>query len=142
MKLATLKDGTRDGRLAVVSTDLSRAAAADGIAPTLQKALDDWDSVAPALQRLSASLDDGKAAGAIPFDPRQAMAPLPRAYQWADGSVFKNHGQLMQKAFDTENKLPFREDEPLMYQGASDEFIGPCDDIVTADEAWGIDFEG
>jgi fumarylacetoacetate (FAA) hydrolase len=142
MKLATLKDGTRDGRLVVVSRDLSMAMAAEGIAPTLQRALDDWEAVAPALQQVSQRLNGGRAAEAFPFDARNAMAPLPRAYQWVDGSVYKNHGQLMQKAFDVENKLPFREDEPLMYQGGSDEFIGPCDDIVTVDEAWGIDFEG
>jgi fumarylacetoacetate (FAA) hydrolase len=141
MKLATLRNGTRDGRLAIVSRDLKRAVFADTIAPTLQRALDDWDRLAPDLRKLSDSLNDGRTTG-FAFDQREAMAPLPRAYQWADGSVFKNHGQLMQKAFDTENKLPFREDEPLMYQGASDEFIGAADDIVTVDEGWGIDFEG
>src|SRR3954471_16937209 len=141
MKLGTLKDGTRDGKLVVVSRDLAKAVAAHDIAPTLQRALDDWQRAEPALRELAQRLEGGKAPGAFAFDARNMMAPLPRAYQWVDGSVFKNHGQLMQKGFDTENKVAFRDDQPMMYQGASDEFIGPCDDFVTVDEAWGIDFE-
>jgi len=141
MKLGTLKDGTRDGRLVVVSRDLTKAVVAQDIAPTLQRALDDWKRAEPALRKLAQDLEQGKARDAFPFEPKNMMAPLPRAFQWVDGSVFKNHGQLMQKAFDTENKVAFREDRPMMYQGASDEFIGPCDDFVTVDEAWGIDFE-
>ncbi|MCC6472939.1 MAG: fumarylacetoacetate hydrolase family protein [Burkholderiales bacterium] len=142
MKLATLKDGSRDGRLVVVSRDLSRVCPADAIAPTLQRALDDWEGAAPALAELYERLNRDAAPHAQLFDPRRAMAPLPRAYQWIDGSVYKNHGELMQKAFEVENTLAFREDEPLMYQGGSDDFLGPCDDIVVADEALGVDFEG
>ena len=142
MKLATLKNGSRDGRLVVVSRDLATACAAEGIAATLQQALDNWSNSAGALRHLYESLNRGAAGGAFAFDPRSAMSPLPRAYQWVDGSVYKNHGELMKRAFDTENKVPFREDEPMMYQGGSDDFIGPCDDIPAVDEAWGIDFEG
>jgi fumarylacetoacetate (FAA) hydrolase len=142
MKLATLKDGTRDGRLVVVSRDLSRACGAQDIAPTLQRALDEWDRCAPALETLSSALNRGEAAGTFPFDPRQAAAPLPRAYQFADGSGYMHHGKLMMRAFDTENKIDFPQNEPLVYQGCSDTLIGPCDDIEVADESWGIDFEG
>jgi fumarylacetoacetate (FAA) hydrolase len=141
MKLGTLKDDTRDGKLVVVSRDLTKAVAAQDIAPTLQRALDDWQRAEPALRELAQRLEAGKTPGAFAFDAKNMMAPLPRAFQWVDGSVFKNHGELMRKAFDTEHKITFREDRPLMYQGASDEFIGPCDDFVTVDEAWGIDFE-
>ena len=139
MKLATLKDGSRDGRLAVVSRDLATACSAQAIAPTLQGALDDWDRAAPALEALSNQLNRGQAAGVFPFDPRQAAAPLPRAYQFADGSGYMHHGKLMMRAFDTENKIGYPEHEPLMYQGCSDNLIGPCDDVELADEAWGID---
>jgi fumarylacetoacetate (FAA) hydrolase len=141
MKLGTQKDGTRDGTLVVVSRDLTRAVAAQDVAPTMQRALDDWPRAEPALRRLSEQLESGKAAGAFAFDSHKMMAPLPRSYQWIDGSVFKNHGELMKKAFDTDNKVSFPEGRPMMYQGASDEFIGPTDDFVTVDEAWGIDFE-
>src|SRR4051812_31447291 len=141
MKLGTLKDGTRDGKLVVVSRDLTKTVAAQDIAPTLQRALDDWKSAEPALRALAERLEKGSAPTAFAFDPTKMMAPLPRAYQWIDGSVFKNHGELMKKAFDTENKVSFPEDRPMMYQGASDEFIGPTDDFVTVEEAWGIDFE-
>ncbi len=142
MKLATLKDGTRDGRLVVVSRDLSLACGAQDIAPTLQRALDEWNRCAPALETLSSSLNRGEAAGAFPFDPRRAAAPLPRAYQFADGSGYMHHGKLMMRAFDTENKIGYPEHEPLMYQGCSDSLIGPCEDVELADESWGIDFEG
>ncbi len=143
MKLATLKDGTRDGQLVVVSRDLGRAVAATGIAPTLQAALDDWPRIAPRLSELSVALDagDGGSRHAIAFDARQAHSPLPRAYQWADGSAFVNHVELVRKARGATMPPEFWTD-PLMYQGGSDSFIGPCEDIVLADEAWGIDFEG
>jgi fumarylacetoacetate (FAA) hydrolase len=141
MKLGTLKDGTRDGRLVVVSRDLKNAVAAQDIAPTLQRALDDWKSAEPALRALAERLEKGSAPGAFAFDPAKMMAPLPRSHQWIDGSVYQNHGELMKKAFDTENKVSFPQGRPMMYQGASDEFIGPTDDFVTVDEAWGIDFE-
>ena len=142
MKLATLKDGTRDGRLAVVSKDLKMACSAQAVAPTLQRALDDWDRARPALEELSSRLNQGKATDASPFDTKRAAAPLPRAYQFADGSGYMHHGELMKRAFDTENKIGFPEDQPLMYQGCSDSLIGPCDDVELADESWGIDFEG
>jgi fumarylacetoacetate (FAA) hydrolase len=142
MKLATLKDGTRDGRLVVVSRDLSTAAGAEAIAPTLQRALDDWERAAPALEELSSRLNRDAAADAFFFEPSAVAAPLPRAYQFADGSGYVHHGELMMRAFDTENKIGFPKDQPLMYQGCSDHLLGPCDDIVAADESWGIDFEG
>jgi fumarylacetoacetate (FAA) hydrolase len=142
VKLATLKDRTRDGRLTVVSRDLGSACSAQGIARTLQQALDDWDAAAPALAELYARLNRGEVPQSFAFDPRLAMAPLPRAYQWLDGSGYRHHGELMMKAFDSANKIGFPEDDPLIYQGGSDALLGPCDDIEVADEAWGIDFEG
>ncbi|BDT60644.1 fumarylacetoacetate hydrolase [Massilia varians] len=140
MKLATLKDGTRDGMLAVVSRDLKTAHVADGIAPTLQAALDDWAFIAPQLADLYLLLNEGQARRAFDFDPATCMAPLPRAYQWADGSAYVNHVELVRKARKAEMPASFWED-PLMYQGGSDDFIGPMDDIVLAHEEWGIDFE-
>jgi fumarylacetoacetate (FAA) hydrolase len=142
MKLATLKDSSRDGRLAVVSRDLKLACYCEGIAPTMQRVLDDWQQVSPALEALSLQLNSGKAANTFAFDPRLAAAPLPRAYQFIDGSGYRNHGELMTRAFDGDNKIGFPLDQPLMYQGCSDNLLGPCDDIVAADEQWGIDFEG
>lgn len=141
MKLATLKDGTRDGQLAVVSRDLKSARIADGIATTLQRALDDWSFVAPQLEQLYEQLNAGKAQRAFDFDPRRCMAPLPRAFQWADGSAYVNHVELVRKARNAEMPESFWHD-PLMYQGGSDDFIGPTDDILLASEEWGIDFEG
>ena len=140
MKLATLKDGTRDGMLAVVSRDLKTAHVADGIAPTLQAALDDWAFIAPQLADLYLLLNEGQARRAFDFDPATCMAPLPRAYQWANGSAYVNHVELVRKARKAEMPASFWED-PLMYQGGSDDFIGPMDDIVLAHEEWGIDFE-
>ena len=140
MKLATLKDGSRNGQLAVVSRDLSTAHFATGIATTLQQVLDDWNFVSPPLEDLYATLNGGKARHAFAFDPRQCMAPLPRAYQWADGSAFLNHVELVRKARGAEMPASFLED-PLMYQGGSDDFLGPCDDAPFASADWGIDFE-
>ncbi|MBI3231034.1 MAG: fumarylacetoacetate hydrolase family protein [Burkholderiales bacterium] len=140
MKLATIKDGTRDGQLAVVSRDLKSAQLADGIAPTLQAAMDDWDFIAPQLQDLYDQLNAGKAPRAFDFDQKKCMAPLPRAYQWADGSSYVNHVELVRKARNAEMPESFWHD-PLMYQGGSDDFIGPNDDILLASEDWGIDFE-
>ncbi|AXA94342.1 fumarylacetoacetate hydrolase family protein [Massilia sp. YMA4] len=140
MKLATLNDGTRDGQLVVVARDLKTAVVADGIAPTLQRALDDWAFIAPQLDQLSRQLNDGKARRAFEFDPRRCMAPLPRAFQWADGSAYVNHVELVRKAHNAELPASFWQ-EPLMVQGGSDDLLGPTDDIVVADEAWGIDFE-
>lgn len=140
MKLATLKDGSRDGQLIVVARDLKTACIADGIAPTLQRALDDWGFIAPQLEALSVQLNAGKAANSFEFDPTRCMAPLPRAFQWADGSSYVNHVELVRKARNAEMPDSFWHD-PLMYQGGSDDFIGPCDDIVLASAEWGIDFE-
>jgi fumarylacetoacetate (FAA) hydrolase len=140
MKLATLNDGSRDGQLAVVARDLKTAHIADGIAPTLQAALDDWQFIAPQLDALYAELNEGRARRAFDFDPARCMAPLPRAFQWADGSAYVNHVELVRKARGAEMPASFWED-PLMYQGGSDDFLGPIDDIVLAHEEWGIDFE-
>ncbi len=140
MKLATYKDGSRDGQLVVVSRDLSTAHYATGIASKLQQVLDDWNFLSPQLQDLYETLNNGKARHAFPFEPVQCMAPLPRAYQWADGSAFINHVELVRKARNSEVPETFYTD-PLMYQGGSDDFIGPCDDVVVASEAFGIDFE-
>jgi fumarylacetoacetate (FAA) hydrolase len=140
MKLATLKDGSRDGQLAVVSRDLASAHFASGIATTLQHTLDDWNFVAPQLEDLYATLNGGKARHAFPFDSGQCMAPLPRAYQWVDGSAYLNHVELVRRARNDEVPASFY-DDPLMYQGGSDDFLGPCDDAVFASADWGIDFE-
>jgi fumarylacetoacetate (FAA) hydrolase len=140
MKLATLNDGTRDGQLAVVSRDLKTAQLADGIAPTLQAALDDWAFIAPQLNDLYQLLNGGRGQRSFDFDPDRCMAPLPRAFQWADGSAYVNHVELVRKARKAEMPASFWED-PLMYQGGSDDLQGPTDDIVLAHEEWGIDFE-
>ena len=140
MKLATYKDGSRDGQLVVVSRDLSTAHYATGIAQRLQQVLDDWNFLAPQLEDLYLTLNHGKARHAFPFDPKQCTAPLPRAYQWADGSAFLNHVELVRAARKSEVPESFYKD-PLMYQGGSDDFLGPCDDVVCPDEAFGIDFE-
>ncbi|MFZ6870662.1 fumarylacetoacetate hydrolase family protein [Undibacterium sp. Di27W] len=140
MKLATLKDGSRDGQLLVVSRDLKTAAIADGIAPTLQRAMDDWNFIQPQLEELYNRLNAGRAANSFEFEPKNCMAPLPRAFQWADGSSYVNHVELVRKARNAEMPESFWHD-PLMYQGGSDDFIGPCDDIVMGSEEWGIDFE-
>lgn len=140
MKLATLKQpGRRDGRLVVVSDDLTQCTSAVRVAPTLQAALDDWARAAPLLSELS----EGLAVGAVPaerFHEREAMSPLPRAYQWLDGSAYVNHVALVRRARDAEMPVTFWTD-PLMYQGASDSFLSPRDPIPLADEAFGIDFE-
>ncbi|MES2260145.1 MAG: fumarylacetoacetate hydrolase family protein [Pseudomonadota bacterium] len=140
MKLATLKNGSRDGALVVVSRDLSRCVSAAGIAPTLQAALDNWDSAAPQLAVLSAALNEGRAAGAQAFDESACHSPLPRAYQWADGSAYINHVELVRKARNAEVPASFYTD-PLMYQGGSDSFIGPRDPVYALSEEWGIDLE-
>ncbi|WP_158937093.1 fumarylacetoacetate hydrolase family protein [Burkholderia sp. S171] len=140
MKLATLKDGTRDGQLVVVSRDLRTAAIADAIAPTLQRALDDWTFYAPQLLDLSDSLNQGRARHSFAFDPKACMAPLPRAFQWADGSAYVNHVELVRRARKAEMPPEFWTD-PLMYQGGGDDLLGAEDDIVCASEAYGIDFE-
>jgi len=136
MKLASLKGG-RDGRLVVVSNDLTRCASADAVAPTLQAALDDWANTRPALEAIAKELEAGGGDG---FDQSACASPLPRAYQWADGSAYVNHVELVRKARGAEMPDSFWTD-PLMYQGGSDSFLGPREDIPMADEAWGIDFE-
>jgi fumarylacetoacetate (FAA) hydrolase len=136
MKLASLKDG-RDGRLVVVSKDLTRYLPADDVAATLQAALDNWGAARPALQRIADRVDAGEGDS---FDETTCASPLPRAYQWADGSAYVNHVELVRKARGAEMPDTFWTD-PLMYQGGSDSFLGPCENIEMADEAWGIDFE-
>ncbi len=138
MKLATLRDGTNGGRLLVVSRDLSRAVDARSIALTLLDALTRWDTVEAALRQLSDALETGTVGE--PFDPSRSMAPLPRAPQWLDGSCFLNHGRLMARAFKLDRAVDT--EFPLVYQGASDDFLGPHDDSPLPSEADGIDFEG
>lgn len=140
MKLATYKDGSRDGQLVVVSRDLSTAHYATGIANKMQQVLDDWGFVAPQLVDLYETLNNGKTRHAFPFDPAMCMAPLPRAYQWADGSAYINHVELVRAARDALVPESFYKD-PLMYQGGSDDFIGAQEDVVCASEDLGIDFE-
>ena len=141
MKLASLKEGGRDGTLIVVDRELKRGVRATNIAATLQRALEDWPNVAPRLQALAENLRDDKAAGSFALDTTALAAPLPRAYQWADGSAYVVHVELVRKARGVEMPPSFWTD-PLMYQGGSDSFTGCNDEIELADEAWGIDFEG
>jgi fumarylacetoacetate (FAA) hydrolase len=138
MKLASLKQG-RDGQLVVVSRDLSRFASAAAVAPTLQAALDDWAAAEPRLTEIADALEADRIAHR-PFDPKAVASPLPRAYQWADGSAYVNHVALVRKARGVEVPASFWTD-PLMYQGGSDVLLGPRDPITLADEAWGIDLE-
>ena len=140
MKLATLKDGTRDGTLLVVSRDLKRALKADHVAPALQAALDDWNYVLPFLSDLSNTLEMKQSNRAFDLDPRQLMAPLPRAHQFADGSAYLVHAELIRRSRKQELPADAKK-EPLMYQGCSDPLLGPCDDIAVSDEAHGIDLE-
>ena len=140
MKLATIKDGTRDGRLAVVSRDLKTAAWADGIGPTLQQALDDWRGTAPRLEERGAALESGHAARAFAFDPSAAHSPLPRAHHGVDGSAYVNHVELVRKARGAEMPESFWTD-PLVYQGGSDDFLAPTQDAPFVSEDWGIDLE-
>jgi fumarylacetoacetate (FAA) hydrolase len=141
MKLATLRNGTRDGQLVVVSRDLAIAMPVPSIALTLQAAIDDWSRTAPLLQEVSDHLADGDAVGAVPFDPRQALAPLPRAYHWVDGSAYVNHVELVRKARNADMPPSFWTD-PLVYQGGSDDFIPPLGDVAVPSEEFGIDLEG
>ena len=138
MKLASWRHG-RDGRLVVVSTDLSRCMPADGIADTLQAALDRWEAVAPRMEALSRSLTIGEIQG-LPFDPAGCAAPLPRAFQWLDGSAYVTHVELVRKARGAELPDRFWTD-PLMYQGASDAFVGPREPIELGGDDWGLDLE-
>ena len=140
MKLATLKDGSRDGQLAVVARDLKTAHLADAIAPALQRALDDWNFFAPQLDDLYAQLNAGRAKRAFEFDQAQCMAPLPRAYQWLDASAYSAHLERMKLATGVD-WVALASREPLIYQGGSDDFLGAQDDVPLPEEAHGIDFE-
>ncbi|MDA0226336.1 MAG: fumarylacetoacetate hydrolase family protein, partial [Proteobacteria bacterium] len=141
MKLATLRDGTRDGTLIVVSRNLKHAHKADHIAPTLQAALDDWDYIAPQLEQLSVDLNVAPTAQAFELDVEALMAPLPRAHQFLDGSSYLIHAELIRRSRGAKAFPDWWKKEPLMYQGCSDPFLGPRDDIVVADADWGIDLE-
>jgi fumarylacetoacetate (FAA) hydrolase len=141
MKLASLKEGGRDGTLVVVSRDLAVCAPVPQAAPTLQAALERWAECEAELREVYRLLNFRQLGRAVPFDPAAAASPLPRAYQWADGSAYLHHAELVRKARKAEMPQSLYSD-PLMYQGGSDSFIGPEDDILAADEAWGIDFEG
>jgi len=141
MKLATLKNSARDGQLVVVSRDLSKAVAVPQIAATLQAALDDWSSIAPKLAEVAAALEQGNVKDSFAFDHARAMAPLPRAYHWVDGSAYVNHVELVRKARGAQMPESFWTD-PLVYQGGSDDFLGACDDVPVPSQEYGIDLEG
>jgi fumarylacetoacetate (FAA) hydrolase len=141
MKLATLREGGRDGTLVVVSRDLAVCAPVPHKAKTLQAALDDWPACEAEFGEVYRLLNYRQIDRAHAFDPAAAASPLPRAFQWADGSAYLHHAELVRKARKAEMPQSLYSD-PLMYQGGSDSFIGPCDAILAADEAWGIDFEG
>jgi len=140
MKFASYKDGSRDGQLVVVSQDLETAHFVSEIAHTMQDLMDDWNFLSPQLQDVYVALNQGKLRHAFPFNPHMCMAPLPRAFQWADGSAYLNHLELVRAARGATVPESFYE-EPLIYQGGSDDFLGPHDDIVCPSEAYGIDFE-
>ena len=140
MKLATLNNGTRDGRLVVVSRDLSRAAHVDAIASTMIEAIENWIDVEPCLQKIYSELNEGKLENSVPFDVARAMAPLPRCYQFIDASAFLNHGNIMEKAFDLDvEKTP---GIPILVQRQSDDFMGPVEDYPYPSEEDNGDFEG
>ena len=141
MKLATYRNGTRDGQLMVVSKDLTRAVAVPAIASCMQEAIDNWDDVEAKLNEVYQQLNAGRVDGEVTFEQVLCESPLPRAYQWADGSAYVNHVELVRKARGAEMPPSFWED-PLMYQGGSDDFLGPHDEIQMASTEWGIDFEG
>ena len=141
MKLASLRNGTRDGQLLVVSRDLTRAVPVPHIAPNLQSALDDWARVLPSLEQVSLDHEAGRAPGSFPFQAKQVLAPLPRAHQWVDGSAYVNHIELVRKARGAEMPPGFWTD-PLVYQGGSDDFLAPTADVSVPSEEFGIDLEG
>jgi len=141
MKLATLKNGERDGQLVVVSRDLSRCVAIPAIALTMQQLVDNWQSLSAQAREVYQALNRGAVAGELAFDQTACESPLPRAYQWADGSAYVNHVELVRKARNSEMPPSFWTD-PLMYQGGSDDFLGPRDAIDVVSEEYGIDFEG
>src|SRR5689334_6492049 len=139
MKLASLRDGTRDGRLLVVRRDGAVGAPAPEAWPTLQRALDSWDAAEPALRAIAEDLDRGAEDG-IPIDPARLGAPLARAYEWIDGSAFLNHVILVRRARGAQPPATL-ESDPLIYQGGSGDLLGPCDPIELHDPAWGLDYE-
>src|SRR4051812_8962436 len=139
MKLASLKEGGRDGTLIVVDRDLKRAVRATNIVPTLQKALEDWPTLSPRLATLAEQLRDDKAPGSFELDTAALAAPLPRAYQWADGSAYVVHVELVRKARGVEMSPSFWTD-PLLYQGGSASFLAPKHKVEMADQARAIDF--
>lgn len=141
MKLASLKNGSRDGLLVVVSRDLSRCVAVPAVAATMQQLLDNWALLSVKLEEVYLALNSGNVDGEMAFEQAQCESPLPRAYQWADGSAYVNHVELVRKARNAEMPPSFWTD-PLMYQGGSDDFIGPRDNIDVVSEDYGIDFEG
>lgn len=141
MKLASLKNRTRDGQLIVVNKSLTRAIRVENIANTLQQALDSWHETAPQLESIYKKLCANELGDDFDFLPEQCESPLPRAFQWADGSAYVNHVELVRRARGAEMPESFWAD-PLMYQGGSDDFFGPCDDMVFPTDEWGIDFEG
>ncbi|MCZ4336674.1 fumarylacetoacetate hydrolase family protein [Shewanella colwelliana] len=140
MKLASYNNGRRDGQLMLVSKDLTKTVAVPAIAHTMQQLIDAWDLLQPQLQELYEALNDGQLDNAVDFDETKCLSPLPRAYQWADGSAYVNHVELVRKARNAEMPETFWTD-PLVYQGGSDCFIAPKADIELASEEWGIDFE-
>ncbi|MGM0574280.1 MAG: fumarylacetoacetate hydrolase family protein [Myxococcota bacterium] len=140
MKLATLDDRTRDGQLLIVSRDGARAVSAQPIARTMQEALERWDDIVEPLRDRYDALNEGDVSGAFDVDVSRLLAPLPRSYQFLDGSAYLNHVELVRKARGAEMPESFLTD-PLVYQGVSDRFLAPTAPIVAADEAWGIDFE-
>jgi fumarylacetoacetate (FAA) hydrolase len=139
MKFVSLRNGSKDGQLAIVTRDLSRVVTAGTVACTMQELLDNWDEAAPRARLLADALEGGEVQATTAFDPEQALSPLPRAWQWLDGSAFASHGALMQKVFKLD---PVPQDRPLMYQGMSDRFIAPQEEVRLPSEADGIDFEG
>src|SRR5215467_1888743 len=139
MKLATLRDGSRDGRLVVVRRDGEAGAPAPDAWPTLQRALDDWTAAEPALRAIAADLDRGAHDG-MQIDHARLAAPLPRAYEWVDGSAYLNHVILVRKARNAQPP-PTLETDPLVYQGGSGDMLGPRESIVLHDPAWGLDYE-
>jgi fumarylacetoacetate (FAA) hydrolase len=140
VKLASLRNGTRDGQLLIVSRDLSRAVPVPHVASNLQAALDDWSRTAARLEQVALDLEDGRVPGSFPFQPTQVLAPLPRAHHWVDGSAYVNHVELVRKARGAEMPASFWTD-PLVYQGGSDDFLAPTADVPVPDEDYGIDLE-
>ena len=140
MKLGTMKANSRDGKLVLVSDDLSKAFTPSAVAGTLQEALDSWEVLEPKLKSLSSQLNKGELEGAVDFDSSKMHSPLPRAYQWADGSAYLSHMRLVRKARGAEMPESFNE-IPLMYQGGSDSFLAPTEAIPLANPEWGLDFE-